>query len=751
MNALRILVVEDEVLVARDLEATLTRLGFEVTALCRSGAEALQALRRQQPDVILMDIQLQPGMDGVEAATCLQAEHPAPVIFLSASGDEATLRRARAAQPYGYLRKPFQESELRSAIELAHARHSALRQLQSSEDRFIATLRSLAEGVISTDMLGIVNFMNPVAEQLTGWSVAEAVGRPLHTVFRVSLPSGERLDPSALVSGAPSRTILLTDREGRPVHIEDTTTPIRDADGALTGIVVLFRLPAAEVAAGLPPRARSLDEAFASSPTPNLAGIVGSIADPLLALDADWRITYLNPLAAGVLGSSRESLLGQFFWDILPPSLHRRYYHEFSTALAHRSPASFELEHESQSAWYGVQLYPFGQGLLVLMRDITSRKLGEQQQDKLEKLESLGFLARGFAHDFNNILTVLLGNLSLAELQLEPEAAPRQELAAARRAGLQAQNLVQQLLTFARGGAPIRQVVDLAALLRDWFADWPRRPGLAYQLDVPPQPCRAEVDRHQIHRLCSNLVRNAEQAQPQGGAVSLRLSAHAESLVLEVADLGEGIDPETASHIFEPYFTTRAESNASGLGLTVCESIAKAHGGSIAVDSRPAAGTSLRVTLPIALQPDPGEVPAGARDMAPPTARRPRRVLVLEDEALILQLMVNNLSAAGCEVAGTTDGLETVARYTEALLGGRGYDLVVMDLSIPGGMGGAQAMAQLRQFDPDVRAIVSSGYSDDPVMSRHADYGFCAVLPKPYQPEELRDLVLGLLADGPQV
>ena len=200
MNALRILVVEDEVLVARDLEATLTRLGFEVTALCRSGAEALQALRRQQPDVILMDIQLQPGMDGVEAATCLQAEHPAPVIFLSASGDEATLRRARAAQPYGYLRKPFQESELRSAIELAHARHSALRQLQSSEDRFIATLRSLAEGVISTDMLGIVNFMNPVAEQLTGWSVAEAVGRPRHTVFRVSLPSGERLDPSRVAT-----------------------------------------------------------------------------------------------------------------------------------------------------------------------------------------------------------------------------------------------------------------------------------------------------------------------------------------------------------------------------------------------------------------------------------------------------------------------------------------------------------------------------------------------------------------------
>ncbi len=748
MNALRILVVEDETLVARDLEATLTRMGFEVTALCRSGAEALAALRREQPDVILMDIHLPSGMDGVEAATCLQAEHPAPVIFLSGCSDEATLVRSRAAQPYGFLRKPFQESELRSAIELAHARHSALRQLQSREGRFISTLCSLAEGVISTDMLGIVNFMNPVAEQLTGWSAGEAVGRPLHSVFRVALPSGEVLDSAALVSGVPSRTILLTDREGRAVHIEDTTTPIRDAEGSLTGIVVLFRLAAEAARPRLPQRLSSLDEVLAGSPIPNLAGIVGSIADPLLALDADWRITYLNPLAAGVLGSRRESLLGQFFWDILPPSLHRLYYQEFSAALTQRSPASFEMEHEARGAWYGVQLYPFGQGLLVLMRDITVRKQGEQQQDKLEKLESLGLLARGFAHDFNNLLTVLLGNLALVELQLEAEAPARRELGAARRASLQAQNLVQQLLTFARGGAPIRQVVDVASLLRGWFAEWPRRPGLDYQLEVPPQLCPAEVDRHQIHRLWSNLLRNAEQAQPQGGAVSLRLTAASDQLVLEVADVGEGMDAETLSHIFEPYFTTRAESNASGLGLTVCESITKAHGGTMSVESRLGLGTVLRVSLPTAAVP---EVVAGAavgREVAGP--RRARRVLVLEDEALILQLMASNLSAAGCEVTCTSEGSEAVARYSEALLGGVGFDLVVMDLSIPGGMGGAQAMAQLRQFDPGVRAIVSSGYSDDPVMSRYADFGFCAVLPKPYQPEELRALVLGLLAEDPR-
>lgn len=764
MNALRILVVEDEILVAKDLEATLTKLGFEVCALCRTGEEALSAMQRFRPDVVLMDIQLEQGMDGVETATRLQAEHRAPVVFLTAYADDATLARARAAQPYGYLLKPFHQSELRSVVELAYARHAALVTLQTSEDRFVSTLRSMAEGVISTDMLGVINFLNPVAEQLTGWTAAEAIGRPLNEVFRVALPNGEALDTPGLAAHPRTRTILLTDREGNPVHIEDNTTPIRDADGSLSGIVVLFRRRGPDSDSAAPAAPVTLNDAIGSSPFPNLAGIVGSIADPLLALDADWRITYLNALAANVLQDRREAILGQVLWDILPPSLHRLYYHEFSTALTHQTASSFELEHESKRAWYEVQLYPFGQGLLVLMRDITSRKQAEQQQDKLEKLESLGLLARGFAHDFNNLLTVLLGNLSLAEMQLEPEAPGRSEITAARQASLQAQNLVQQLLTFARGGVPIRQPTDLTRLVREWFAEWPRRAGLDYQLEAPGTACPAGVDRHQIRRLLGNLVRNAEQAQPQGGTIILRLlrwgtklppgndapepQTNPAFLTIEVADTGEGIDADTLPHVFEPYFTTRGEANATGLGLTVCESITKAHGGTLAIDSPPGLGTTLRVTLPAMPEAVPSPADDPARAVSAPRPTRTRRILVLEDEPLIRQLMVSNLTAAGCGVTPTSEGSETVARYTEALLKGERFDLVVMDLSIPNGMGGAQAMEKIRRLDPNVRAIVSSGYSDDPIMSRYADFGFRAVLPKPYQPAELRELVISLLAGG---
>ena len=187
---LRILVVEDEPVVARDLHRALTQGGYEVTALCRTGAEAVEAVRLQQPDLVLMDIGLQGGMDGIEAATRVQREFQRPVVFLTGHADEATTLRARAAEPYGYLLKPFHEGELRSVVELAVSRHRADTKLRASEERFVSTLRSMADGVISTDVLGAVTFMNPVAEKLTGWPLAQARGRALHEIFRVSLPGG---------------------------------------------------------------------------------------------------------------------------------------------------------------------------------------------------------------------------------------------------------------------------------------------------------------------------------------------------------------------------------------------------------------------------------------------------------------------------------------------------------------------------------------------------------------------------------
>jgi nitrogen-specific signal transduction histidine kinase len=176
------------------------------------------------------------------------------------------------------------------------------------------------------------------------------------------------------------------------------------------------------------------------TPWPNLAGIVGSIADPLLALDADWKITYLNEAAARLLHGEVRELPGKVFWDCLPATMHRLYYQEFAATLDKQSARSFEMRQEAEGRWHEVQLYPYGDGLLALFHDITAKRAAEEQQDKMEKLESLGLLARGFAHDFNNLLTVLLGNLSLAEADLPSGCVSRTALERATAASLQAQN-----------------------------------------------------------------------------------------------------------------------------------------------------------------------------------------------------------------------------------------------------------------------------------------------------------------------
>jgi CheY-like chemotaxis protein len=213
-----------------------------------------------------------------------------------------------------------------------------------------------------------------------------------------------------------------------------------------------------------------------------------------------------------------------------------------------------------------------------------------------------------------------------------------------------------------------------------------------------------------------------------------------------VHDHGEGITPGNLPHIFEPYFSTRKADNATGLGLTVCESIAKAHGGSLSIRSDTAKGTSVRFYLPVDSEGEEVDALGLSRAFdSPPTSAMPR-VLVLEDDPLVRSLIVRNLGTQGYEIVESAEGSETVRLYQESMQEGRTFDIVILDLSIPNGMGGVRAMEKLRAMDPDVSAIVSSGYSDDPVMARPASYGFAAVLPKPYEPADMLRLVKSVLA-----
>jgi two-component system cell cycle sensor histidine kinase/response regulator CckA len=475
-------------------------------------------------------------------------------------------------------------------------------------------------------------------------------------------------------------------------------------------------------------------------------------------------VTYANASALRLFDRSLHNMLGLSLWDIMPSATREQHHEAFAHAMLHRETVNRELYLDEKQIWLELRGYPFGEGLLLLVQDVTARREEAERRNRIDRLESLGLLARGFAHDFNNLLTVLLGNISLAEMRLR-NAITLPELHTAKQATLQAQNLVQQLLTFARGGAPIKTHLRLGDLIETFFTHHTRANRIEYRIEVQPGLPHIAIDGAQVRRLLSNLIRNAEQAQPNGGEIIIRCFApdHAEmfpgemvtdtnfqpsGLAIEVEDKGEGIAPDHLTHIFEPYFSTRKADNATGLGLTVCESIAKAHGGSLTVRSELGQGTTVRFYLPLDSDADEADAFGLSKvfDAPPELHAANPRILVLEDDPLVRSLIVRNLTSNGFDVTESAEGSETVRLYQENLSQGRAFDLVILDLSIPNGMGGVRAMEKLRAVDPEVFAIVSSGYSDDPVMANPASYGFAAVLPKPYEPADMLRLVRNILA-----
>ncbi len=763
MSPVRILVVEDEGAVGRDVQNALARFGYSVADVARTGAEALEIVRRVDPDLIIMDIRLAGPMDGIEAARRIRDGYGKPVIFLTALADEETVARANEVGPEGYLLKPFSDSELQSAVEIAISRARSREALGTREEQFMSTLRSMADGVIATDIVGNITFMNPEAERLTGWRFADARHRTLGEVFAIADAAGKEAPVFAPGgSRGAGRRVALRGRGGERIWIEDNSAPLKDSHGSLVGLVVVFREAAA--AAGADAGEGAGAGAHGGS---SLRDIVEGIADPLVAVDPHWGITFVNRRAAEQFGRPDSALVGASFWELLPPEAREAHYRDGDRALSRRERCSFEFHQPDSSRWYEANAYPFGAGLLVLLRDVTERREEQQRAARLEKLESLGLLARGFAHDFNNILTVMLGNLSLAEMKLPEGIDGREELEQARLATIRAQNRVHQLLTFAKGGAPIRRRIDPAALLAEVERDLERLPRVRYRFEPAPGLWEIDADPGQLRRVLENLITNAEEAMPEGGDLVLRafnappgapgreslpaaleLDAAADYLVLQVEDGGHGVPEDLLDKLFEPYFSTRGEANATGIGLTVCESIARAHNGAVAIESEPGSGAVVSVALPAPPREERRGAPAGEVAAKPEPQRVKPRILVLEDEALIRQLLVANLRQGGYEVAETADGVEAVARYIEAFDRGERFDLVITDLSIPNGMGGVKAVEEIRAIDPEAKAIVSSGYSDDPAMSQPERYGFAAVLPKPYQPKQLLDMVRGVLGAG---
>ncbi|MCB0345258.1 MAG: PAS domain S-box protein, partial [Bdellovibrionales bacterium] len=492
------------------------------------------------------------------------------------------------------------------------------------------------------------------------------------------------------------------------------------------------------------------------------AALLDNTQDAIIVRDLDDRVLFWNRAAESLYGWTSREALGKTMTSLIPPQ-SPDYDDEALRLLLMEGKWRGELE---QTTKHGEEIVVESRctvvrdergrpkSILVVNSNITDRRKWEAERLKASKLESVGLLAGGIAHDFNNILTAIVGNISLAKVDTESNETAHMRLLRAEKAAIRAKDLTQQLLTFAKGGAPIKKAASIAVIVRDTVEFASRGAKSAVSLSVPENLWPAEVDQGQISQVIHNLIINANQAMAKGGTIFVTCEnffndpnsvggigslPFGRYVRINIQDEGKGISESDLPKIFDPYFSTKA--GGSGLGLATTYSIVKKHQGQIFVESDLNRGTRFDIYLPAN--------PALALDTSPKARQLVRgsgeRVLVMDDDETIRDIVGNMLIELGYEPSFARDGNEALELYSFSLSQGSAYAAIIMDLTIPGGLGGKETIRDLLKIDPQAVAIVSSGYSNDPIMANHEKFGFRGVVAKPFRLHDLAEVLAAVL------
>jgi len=486
--------------------------------------------------------------------------------------------------------------------------------------------------------------------------------------------------------------------------------------------------------------------------------LINAIPSPVFYKDANGVYQGCNHAFEEYLGRAREQIIGKTDYDLASAEVAGEY-HDMDLALFEK-PGIQDYETaftDADSVRHDVIIIkaPYYKtegtvgGVIGIMVDVTDRRKYEEERIKMDKLESLGVLAGGIAHDFNNIITGILGNISLARIYLDKSHKACKPLGAAEKASQRAAELAHQLLTFAKGGVPIKKTITLQHIINECVSFILRGSNVQGVVDISDSLHAVEADEGQINQAFGNIIINGVQAMPGGGTLNIRgenvtlgsknwmMLPPGNYVKIDFADKGCGIALETREKIFDPYFTTKAKG--TGLGLSSAYSIIVRHGGCIDLQSVVGEGTTFSCYLP-----STGEIfPEQRADRESPVIGAPQggAVLVMDDEEMIREIAAEILDYLGYKATTCTRGEEAVALYKSAWESGAPFFAAIMDLTIPGGMGGKLAAEKILEFDPDARLIVSSGYSVDPVMAQYKSFGFCGAVGKPYEAKEIAQVL----------
>jgi len=476
----------------------------------------------------------------------------------------------------------------------------------------------------------------------------------------------------------------------------------------------------------------------------------------------DGQVMYANPACEALLGYTWDEFCQRLpqVGDFLAPDDQARVVGYYAQRLRGEAvPACYEadlLRKNGQRVTVEVKpcviVYQGHPAVMALLRDVTDRKRLEEELLKAKKMESVGVLAGGIAHDFNNILTVILANVSLAKRYADSQGKMFGRLTAAENACRRAAELTHQLLTFSQGGAPIRRTAAIRDLIHDSVDFALRGSNVRGDLTLPAHLWPVEIDPGQINQVLHHVILNAKQAMPQGGVVEVRAdnlpSAAARPSLLSqgcwikitIRDQGYGIPADQLPKIFDPFFTTKA--SGSGLGLAIAYAIVTKHDGRITVTSEVGVGTTVSLYLPASTH-----ALVSTPDRLNPSVVHQGTMLIMDDNAAIRDVLVDMLTQLGYQSQCARDGAEAVALYQQARDAGQPFTAVLLDLTIPGGMGGKETITHLQAIDPQVCAIVSSGYANDPLMADFRAYGFSGVISKPYTMEGLHEVLQRVIED----
>ncbi len=750
----KILIVEDSRIVAEDIKQKLMGMGYTVCAVATSGKKALEAAALNFPDIALMDIKLGDGMNGIDTAVELRAKYQVPVIYLTAYADEDTLERAKHTEPFGYIVKPFEDKDLRSAIEIALYKHQMEHRLKVSEEWLRTTLGSIGDGVIATDMKGCITFMNPVAEALTGWIEGEIVGKPMQEVFHiinestretVENPVTQVLKDGRVVRLA-NHTLLIT-KNGREIPIADSGSPIKDDNGKIVGVVLVFRDQTKERAAQ-----KVLEKSITSLQQAETIARLGYFERNWQSGEGYWSRGFFQLLD---IENPSEAFTHEQFMEYIHEEDLTRVEEHIRCSLETHEPmdVDFRLVQKNGNVIYihGVaDNYYSDDGKPLLTRgtfqDVTKEMESEKLLRQAHKMESIGTLAGGIAHDFNNILGIIIGNAELAHEDIPDWSPARANVKEIKATSLRARDIVRQLLSFSRKTEPEKKPIKIGPiieeskrLLRSFIPS-----SIELRTNIPKDTGTVNADPTQVHQVLINLCMNGVHAMEEsGGILEINLCeiflAEKDFLNdleknpgpyvhLMVTDTGHGMEKSVVDRIFDPYFTTKEVGKGTGMGLAVVHGIIQSHNGFIKVRSELGKGTVFNVFFPMTSF-EQAEKPERTEELFTGN----ERILFVDDEDAMVQLNRQRLERLGYSVTGETNPLKALEHFR---CRPESFDLIITDMTMPQ-MGGDNLVREILKIKSNFPIILCTGYSDRLSEERAKEIGISKYIEKPIEKETL--------------